>query len=605
MKLFTKTILSAALAIFSFAASAQLSGRMLVTARIDGMQNGVNTKASGVATVMLSRGLDTACINISWNGLSGTLTGIHTHEGMPGQSGNVVNDLSAYVSGNHLSATFTGATLTKQWIAKLLSNQLYVNIHTAANPNGEIRGQLMVSTDWSFVAQLDNVQAATTSKAYGLGVFNLSADRKRMWYQIVVQDLTDTITGIHLHNGAMGQSGGVAVDLGNDVKGKVIGGWIAVDSTLLKNLMKGDIYVNVHNASNAGGEIRGQLMPPRRIMAYSWIDGKQAGITTNAKGVASIQMNLAADTAWYDIVVDGLSDTIASIHFHYGAAGQSGAVAVDLDGGVMGNHIKGMITGASLNPLFIGAMVTNNIYVNIHTSNNAGGEIRGQVMRLAREGFTIWMDGAQNNVTGATGTGSGYVSIDAMGLNAEVLVVMDNMTEAPTAIHFHKGPKGGSGGVILDLAGWLMKNGKGGTVWGHWENNASSNPFGMAEAMLFWHDSVYINAHTTANAGGEIRGQVLWGSGCYKTTTGIAQAFYNNNNATNISVYPNPANDILNIALPQGSSYITIYDATGRMVYNQTASNQNQIATSNMQSGIYYIRAISGGENFNASFIKN
>ncbi len=605
MKQFTKTILCAAFAIFSFAVTAQtLSGRMMVTARIDGMQAGVNTKAMGVATVVLSPALDTACITISWNGLSGAITGIHIHEGMPGQAGNVVNDLDPFVSGNHVSTMFTGSKLTPQWIGKLLSSQLYINIHTAANGGGEIRGQLMPSTDWSFAAPMDSKQAGTTSTAYGLGVFNLSADRTRMWYQIVVQGLSDPISGIHLHKGAPGQSGSVAVDLTADTAGNVVSGWITVDSALLMNLMKGDIYVNLHNKSNAGGEIRGQLFPPRRLMAYSWLDGKQAGVSTNAKGVASLQLNITADTLWYDVVVDGLSGAIAGIHFHLGVMGQSGSVVADLGAGINGNHVSGTLTGASLNAFLLGGLVRNAIYINVHTANNAGGEIRGQVMSLAREGFTISMDPQQNNVTGSNGMGSGYVSIDAMGLNAEVLVVMDNMTTQPTGIHFHTGPKGSTGGVLADLGGWLKGNAKGGTVWGFWENNAATAPLTWADVMLFWHDSVYINAHTAANAGGEIRGQVWLGSGCYTATTGIKDIFSNGN--TEFTVYPNPTNDLLNITLPDAvlKGSIAIYDATGRIVYNQNISAQNQINASNLQSGIYYIRAISDNKTYTANFIK-
>ena len=44
---------------------------------------------------------------------------------------------------NVLTSPLDGsATLTAPQTAELLAGQLYINVHTAAHPNGEVRGQV-------------------------------------------------------------------------------------------------------------------------------------------------------------------------------------------------------------------------------------------------------------------------------------------------------------------------------------------------------------------------------------------------------------------------------------------------------------------------------
>jgi hypothetical protein len=58
---------------------------------------------------------------------------------MPGQNAGVVIPFPTPATGAEGSAT-----LTEPQAADLLDGKWYVNVHTAANPGGEIRGQLMI-----------------------------------------------------------------------------------------------------------------------------------------------------------------------------------------------------------------------------------------------------------------------------------------------------------------------------------------------------------------------------------------------------------------------------------------------------------------------------
>ena len=68
-----------------------------------------------------------------------------------------------------------------------------------------------------------------------------------------------------------------------------------------------------------------------------------------------------------------------------------------------------------------------------------------------------------------------------------------------------------------------------------------------------------------------------------------------------IRVYPNPANDVLNISLSNVDS-ITISDINGKQILTLDSNTFHQINTSNLQSGIYFITTTNGAT---TRFIKN
>lgn len=71
--------------------------------------------------------------------LSGAATAAHIHMAAKGKAGNVVIVLCASACKSGVSGT---ATVSKALQAAFAKHLLYVNVHTAKNPNGEIRGQL-------------------------------------------------------------------------------------------------------------------------------------------------------------------------------------------------------------------------------------------------------------------------------------------------------------------------------------------------------------------------------------------------------------------------------------------------------------------------------
>jgi hypothetical protein len=77
--------------------------------------------------------------NVSYSGLTGPATAAHIH--MPAAAG--ANAPPVIPFQNPASPITGTATLTDQQAQWLMSGQTYVNVHTAANPPGEIRGQVV------------------------------------------------------------------------------------------------------------------------------------------------------------------------------------------------------------------------------------------------------------------------------------------------------------------------------------------------------------------------------------------------------------------------------------------------------------------------------
>lgn len=87
---------------------------------------------------------DPASKKLSWkvtySGLSGPATAAHFHG--PAEAGKNAG-VAVAIPNATASPAEGSATLTDAQAADLVAGKYYVNIHTAANPGGEIRGQVM------------------------------------------------------------------------------------------------------------------------------------------------------------------------------------------------------------------------------------------------------------------------------------------------------------------------------------------------------------------------------------------------------------------------------------------------------------------------------
>ena len=132
------------LATLAFGAAVAFAGPAFadkMKATLDGKSEvPANTSA---ATGTADIDFDPASKKLSWkvtySGLSGPATAAHFHG--PAEAGKNAG-VAIPIPGAASSPVEGSATLTDAQAADLLAGKLYVNIHTAANPGGEIRGQV-------------------------------------------------------------------------------------------------------------------------------------------------------------------------------------------------------------------------------------------------------------------------------------------------------------------------------------------------------------------------------------------------------------------------------------------------------------------------------
>jgi hypothetical protein len=136
----TKTML-ATLALGAAVAFAGPAFADKMKAALDGKAEVPPNASAGKGTADID--YDAASKKLSWkvtySGLSGPATAAHFHG--PAEAGK--NAGVAVAIPNATSSPVEGsATLTDAQAADLMAGKYYVNIHTAANPGGEIRGQV-------------------------------------------------------------------------------------------------------------------------------------------------------------------------------------------------------------------------------------------------------------------------------------------------------------------------------------------------------------------------------------------------------------------------------------------------------------------------------
>lgn len=584
-----------------FIASANLMAfkeNLLFTADINGSQAipMVTTQAKGLGSFMLNKARNAVSVNISLVSLSGSPTSIEIYQGNMGANGTFLMDLSPFLVGNRLATTLTGTSVTAN-LAQLFNDELYVLVKTAANPLGEIRGQITLETDLNFVADLnmmETIPMIMTGSAYGLGSFGLSIDKSTLDFNIICQGLSGPITGAKLYSGTIGMLGIEVADLSSFINGRIIRGNIAPTASMLNDLLIGEVYLNITTATNPTGELRSQLVNYKGLTFDASIDGGQMvpPVTTPAKGVCVIRFSPDLVTMYYDIVIDSVISSIDYAHLHIGNYGQpynSSSFQVDFTNSINGNRIKGTKTGISA--LNKDKLLISNLALIIHTSAHPGGELRGQIIRYAREGYTINMEGGQVvPIVGSNGYGSGIVSIDRDESNAHYNWLAGNLSSPPTSSSFKKNILGQNGIELYDLTPEMMVVGNNVSASGYWKNS-NSVPFLLINAKQFSADSIYLEIQNATFPNGEIRGQVL---DDYVT---ITLAIHTNFIDFDFNVYPNPCNTKMAVSLPEfkdADIRIELFDMLGQVAFSEHYVNKNahelSIDVSNLAKGNYLLK---------------
>jgi hypothetical protein len=459
----------------------------------------VSSFASGRAAVTLNQSSGAIVVHVQAEGLDDA-TQSHLHEAYAGTSGPVVVALSQDPADTGHWFVEDGV-LNAAGLDAFAAGRLYVNVHSPANPGGEIRGQILPEGITVIDVPMSGDQEVPVVDTSAIGHASLTFDLEGELLTIHANATgVDDASAAHLHLAYAGTNGPVEIALTQD--GSDPGHWFAEEQPLtslqLLAVLAGETYVNIHTPANPGGEIRGQVIPEGILLALGRLSGDQAvpPIATAAGGTFAVTIDPLTSSLVAHANTSGVDDATAA-HLHDGFAGTTGGVAIGLTQDPQ--DVTRWSAEATLDAAQLQSVQAGGYYINVHTPANPGGEIRGQVAPPPVEVLFTTLGGEQEVpavATAATGIAASTVNRETGQITLHL-----NATGADdaTGSHIHDGFAGQNGGVVVPLTQ------DGGDV-GHWfAEGAQFDADGLAAYLT---GRLYVNLHTPANPGGEVRGQI-------------------------------------------------------------------------------------------------
>ncbi|MGB7342814.1 MAG: CHRD domain-containing protein, partial [Pirellulaceae bacterium] len=446
----------------------------------------VTTAAAGTATFQYNAVSGTFDLDLFVTGLELTdttgapeLTAAHIHVGAVGAEGPVIVNLlgseSFVEADGGLRLTLNDVTLPAGNVADLASGNLYFNVHSSANAGGEIRGQLVlpatmgsgggVLNDGGLVTVTDTLISGNVASRAGGGIEATAGS-------------TTSLSGVNLDGNVAGPFGfatpgnggglhitgdGDATITGGTVNDNFAGseggglwngiGLMTVDGTTISGNSAAGAAADQGGGGvfNAGGtvDLTGATISDNLASGAGTIalEGAQEvpAVTTSAGGTADFQFNAATGTFDLDLFVTGLelTDTTAApeltaAHIHVGAVGAEGPVILNLlDGNSFVEADGGLrltLNDVALPAENVADLASGNLYFNVHSSANAGGEIRGQLVlpTTSGSGGGVLNDGGTLTVTNSAITGNvanragGGIEVTAGSSTTLIDVSLDN-----------------------------------------------------------------------------------------------------------------------------------------------------------------------------------
>lgn len=233
-----------------------------------------------------------------------------------------------------------------------------------------------------------------------------------------------------------------------------------------------------------------------------------------ASGSAIMLYDVGANT--FDLVVSirDMANVATASHIHEAAAGVNGPVVTNLGGEAVYTRSGNTLTATFRSVRHGGdklKLLQGGAYFNIHSAQFPGGEIRGQLaarpVRLVAN-----LDVAQEqaafpavNLSTAINFGASVMLYDPAANTISIRTSIYNYNSTFTNSHIHEGAPGVSGPVRTSL-------GTSATAGAYNSNNghisgAHDIPY-VGDPLLLLTGGMYLNFHSSAFPGGQLRGQI-------------------------------------------------------------------------------------------------
>ncbi|MEL6634448.1 MAG: CHRD domain-containing protein [Bacteroidota bacterium] len=546
--------------------------------------------------------------------------GAHLHSGSAGQNGgiryllstelNAAQDTGFFRADSNTFATNPGITDT------LRQRGLYTNIHTDDIPSGELRGQLLGEGQNYFFAPLSGASEVPPVNSTGFGNIALEWRNGSVLASGSINDLATPFDpniagGSHIHNGLAGQNGGIAFFLTPSLAGDSLSGNFFPSANqndfsagATDTLLSRGLYVNIHTKGSPSGELRGQILPPAQAYFTTSLAGKNEATPVISSGLGGLKGEwtngeLVLSGAFSDLDSDFDPNVAGGAHIHLGAAGMNGGIELFLTT-ALDNDLRGGAFTADSNTFTIsdtlsGRISSDSLYVNIHSVDNPSGELRGQILLETNEfpapapGITAPPSGTRLTIEGDSATA--FTATWSRSEDADGNKVIYTWELAATT----------------DFAAPLVFTNTG-------TDSSFTTDFATVDALL---------SGAGLNVGDSVtlyhRASSLDGAVC---TVGATDSVVltrgtllniGSINVAELSVYPSPTRDILNIRMKEvraQSLQIRIIDVSGKVVLSQGLNVQanrvdERLQVGQVAAGIYQlVIQDERGQLFTTKFVK-
>ncbi len=243
---------------------------------------------------------------------------------------------------------------------------------------------------WTYIPLSTHYQVPQVPGRQESGLLKMRVSGDTLYYEIFVNGLSgdDELTMAHFHTGDVLTNGPIVFDFEPAFSGGTAVGFIPIRHSLADSLKNGsEIYFNVHSTQAATGLVRGQVNTSIALAADVVLTGEEQvpAVTTTATGTAILRVT-SDGRLFSNVTVNNLegSDALSMAHIHLGDMGDNGDIIVMLcetaaDFGVVKSQFIDNETLITL--------LSNPIYVNVHSTTYPDGVIRGQVIALIDPNF--------------------------------------------------------------------------------------------------------------------------------------------------------------------------------------------------------------------------
>jgi glucose/arabinose dehydrogenase len=235
-----------------------------------------------------------------------------------------------------------------------------------------------------------------------------------------------------------------------------------------------------------------------------WLSGAMVRPTPLHNGSSGFGLfALEGNTFSFNVRYDGLSGPATAAHLH-GTAGTDASADAQIDlsaynGGAFGANgvISGLVVVSDAHKAMI---LAGQSYVDFHTTSNPGGELRGQVAPVLMQ---VALSGASVHPPQQTGAnGLGVLALVSNQLSCHL--TYRGLSGPAAAVHLH-----GPASLSQDAEVWLDVQPLNGGAFGSNGTLAGTATLTPAQLAGVVDGLTYLDCHTPAHPGGEMRGQLV------------------------------------------------------------------------------------------------